>query len=95
MIWAGMEDVKIVLLSKSARFCESRRKGNRTYCPGIYAFNLKNFIICKWNNSSDFKSFLSGSAFNPDSFICIKCGDSPWLFAVVGLCFVEDTFFYH
>jgi hypothetical protein len=32
---------------------------------------------------------------NPDSSICMNCCDSPWLFAVVGLCFAEDTYFYH
>jgi hypothetical protein len=40
----------------------------------------------------DTKAFRSGSALNPDSSICITCGDSPWLFAVCGLCFAEDTF---
>jgi hypothetical protein len=32
---------------------------------------------------------------NPDSSIRMNCCDSPWLFALVGLCFAEDTFFYH
>jgi hypothetical protein len=31
---------------------------------------------------------------NPDSSIRMNCGYSPWLFAVCGLCFAEDTFIY-
>ncbi len=51
-------------------------------------------IICKWLYSLDTKSFCFGSALNPDSSIHMNCSDSPWLFAVCGLCFAEDTFIY-
>ncbi len=73
---------------------ESRRKRERTYGPDVFLFNLKN-IFCKWLYSPDTNSFHSGSALNPDSSICMNCSDSPWLFAVCGLCFAEDTFIYH
>ncbi len=36
----GHARCKIVLLYKSARFCESRRKRNRIYCSDIFAFYL-------------------------------------------------------
>jgi hypothetical protein len=35
-IWEVMKDVRIVLLSKKHRFCESRRKINRTYGYVLY-----------------------------------------------------------
>ncbi len=53
--------------------------------------NLQN-IICKWLYSPDTKSFHSGSALNSDSSVHMNCSDSPWFFAVCGLCFAEDTF---
>jgi hypothetical protein len=41
MIWVFMQDVRIVLLSKSVRFGESRRKGIKyTILTYIYFLNL-------------------------------------------------------
>jgi hypothetical protein len=53
--------------------------------------NLQN-IVCKWLYSLDTKSFQSGSALNPDSSIHMNYSDSPWLFAMCGLYFAENTF---
>jgi hypothetical protein len=36
----GHARCKDSIIIKSARFCESRRKRNRTYGPDIFAFNL-------------------------------------------------------
>jgi hypothetical protein len=38
--WVVMQDVRIALLSKKQRFCESRRKRNRTYGPDVFCFNF-------------------------------------------------------
>ena len=81
---------------KSIRFCESRRrKGVEFTILTFNFFNLQNYFVCKWYYSPDIKSFHFGLALNPGSSIRMNCCDSPWLFAVVGLCFAEDTFFFN
>ncbi len=95
MIREVMKDIRIVLLSKRVRFCESGRRINRTLWLVVNILpNLYN-IICKWFYSPDTKSFCFGSVLNPDSSIHMNCSDSPWIFAICGLCFVEDTFVNH
>jgi hypothetical protein len=92
MIREVMKDVRIVLLSNKRKIFV--RVGERLIALWsclIYLPNLKN-IICKWLYSPDTKSFRFCSALNPDSSICMNCSDSPWLFAVCGLYFAEDTF---
>ncbi len=88
-----MEDVRIDYYhKKSVRFCESGRKINRTYGQSYIFCLIYKISSVKWFYSPDTKSFHFGSALNPDSSICINCSDSPWLFAICGLCFAEDTF---
>ncbi len=41
------------------------------------------------------KSFSLGAALNPYSSIRMNCCDSPWLIAILGLCFAKDTPFHH
>jgi hypothetical protein len=38
MTWVVMGDLRIVLLQKGIRICESRRKRSRINLPDIYAF---------------------------------------------------------
>jgi hypothetical protein len=51
------------------------------------------YLICKWYYYPDIKSFRFGSALNPDISIHMNCCYSPWLLAILRLCFAENTFF--
>ncbi len=90
------KDSITIKIKKGVRFCKSRRKRTRIYCPYVYITpNSQNYFICKWLYSPDVKLFHFDSTLNPDSSIHMNCCDSPWLFAVCRLSFVEDTFFNH
>jgi hypothetical protein len=64
------------------------------YGEHLYYYNLKNYFVCNWCHSLDIKSFRFGSTLNPDSSICMKCCDSPWLLAIFRLCFAKRITFF-